>query len=417
MNNAQDMSAQTTPSDIAELRERMIARLWEFRALRTPEVERAFRAVPRHAFIPEATPQEAYAAERAHVTKRGEDGSSLSSVSASRIQAFMLEQAAVRPGMRVLEIGSGGCNAALLAELVGGAGEVTSVDIDPEVVGRARRLLDGAGYGQVVTRAVDGAEGAADRAPFDRIVVTVETPDLAPGWVGQLAPGGRIVAPLRLRGLSRSVALRDEGGVLVGRDFEVCGFVPMQGAGALDESVAVLHDAKGMEVGLRLDGDRVGEPALRDSFRGKRAEVRAGVTIGRGSAYGNLEVSLLASLPRFAVLAATRAARDSGLVASWSVMGVSASIEDDGASFAYLTMRPLDEQKNVFEFGAVGHGPDASRAAERVAEAVRAWDARGRDLVPELRAFPAGTPDDRLPEGRVLDRPATRFTISWPEDL
>ena len=58
----------------------------------------------------------------------------------------MLEQAQLGAGIRVLEIGSGGYNAALIAELVGETGQVTTVDIDPDVVDRAQHCLASAGY-------------------------------------------------------------------------------------------------------------------------------------------------------------------------------------------------------------------------------------------------------------------------------
>lgn len=80
------------------------------------------------------------------ITKRDEHGIPISSVSASQIQAMMLEQARLRPGMRVLEMGSGGYNSALIAELVGDEGEVVTVDIDADVVGRARACRVAAGY-------------------------------------------------------------------------------------------------------------------------------------------------------------------------------------------------------------------------------------------------------------------------------
>lgn len=78
------------------------------------------------------------------VTRRDEHGKAISSVSAPWLQAVMLEEAGLGPGQRVLEIlGSGGYNAALMAELVGPTGEVTTVDIDPHVTARARRFLSG----------------------------------------------------------------------------------------------------------------------------------------------------------------------------------------------------------------------------------------------------------------------------------
>jgi len=124
-------------------------------------------------------------------------GVSISSVSAPWLQAMMLEQAQIRPGMRVLEVGSGGYNAALIAELVGACGEVTTVDIDSDVVDRARQCLAAAGYRQVNIVLADAEGGVPDHAPCDRVIVTAETWDIPPAWPGQLAEGGRLVVPLR----------------------------------------------------------------------------------------------------------------------------------------------------------------------------------------------------------------------------
>lgn len=68
------------------------------------------------------------------------------------------------------------------------------------------------------------------------------------------------------------------------------------------------------------------------------------------------------------------------------------------------------------EFGVHAFGPDATQLAEEVAEQLRIW---GRDHRsgpgPQFRVYPAGTPDDQLPEGRVIDKKHTRVTISWPQ--
>lgn len=409
-----DRAAAESPEVVQKLREEMIARLRELNALRTAAVERAFRTVPRHLFMPEEALEKAYAAEHALVTKRDEQGVSLSSVSAARIQAFMLEQAGIRPGMRVLEIGSGGYNAALIAELVGPGGEVTTIDIDPDVIDRANRLLSGTGYGRVHALVVDGEEGEPLHAPYDRIVVTVEAADLAVPWVEQLAEDGRIVVPLRMRGLSWSVALQREGRRLVAHDFEVCGFVPMRGAGARDERLIVLHDGEGEEVGLRLDEEQVDAEQMREALHTPGSEAWSGVTLGLGLPYDDLELWLVSALPEFALLAATREARDRGVVASWSRRGVATLLDTVTGSFAYLTMRPTTPEREVFEFGAAGHGPEAEKAAERLVTEIQTWDRDHRGHRPELAAYPAGTPVDQLPAGRVLDRTVFRFTISWP---
>ena len=111
-----------------------------------------------------------------------------------------------RPGDQVLEIGSGGYNAALMRELTGPKGSVTTVDIDPEVTARARALLDQAGYDDVLVVRADGEYGVPGQAPYDRIVVTVTAWDIPLAWIDQLRPGGRIVVPLRVRGQTRAIA-------------------------------------------------------------------------------------------------------------------------------------------------------------------------------------------------------------------
>jgi protein-L-isoaspartate(D-aspartate) O-methyltransferase len=85
----------------------------------------------------------------------------------------MLEAAGLEPGDRVLEIGSGGYDAALAAELVGPAGRVVSVDIDPEIVANARTALATAGYPQVEVVCADGEYGHEPGAAYDAVVVTV----------------------------------------------------------------------------------------------------------------------------------------------------------------------------------------------------------------------------------------------------
>ncbi|HEY8532936.1 MAG TPA: methyltransferase, FxLD system, partial [Micromonospora sp.] len=111
----------------------------------SPQIAAAFRVVPRHVFAPEAPLEQAYRVTEAIRVKRDARGATISSVSAPYVQARMLAQAHLAPGMRCLEIGSGGYHAALMAELVGSAGQVTTVDIDADIVQRARQFLAAAG--------------------------------------------------------------------------------------------------------------------------------------------------------------------------------------------------------------------------------------------------------------------------------
>src|ERR1700691_3971277 len=148
----------------AKLRDEMVGELIDDGVITSETVESAMRAVPRHLFTPDASVDEAYSPYDSVVTVRDAAGRALSSVSAPQLQAFMLEQAGIEPGMRVLEVGSGGYNAALLAELAGPGGEVTTMDIDPKVTSRARRLLTLAGYPQVAVVLADAEEGVPSRA-------------------------------------------------------------------------------------------------------------------------------------------------------------------------------------------------------------------------------------------------------------
>src|SRR5215469_15393547 len=128
------------------------------------QVEAALRTVPRHLFTPGVPVQQAYA-DDAVLKKTNGQGVMVSSVSAPRIIAMMLDQLQVQPGHHVLEIGSGGYNAALLRELAGPDGSVTTIDIDPDVAGRARRCLADAGYQDVRVLCGDGELGASEYGP------------------------------------------------------------------------------------------------------------------------------------------------------------------------------------------------------------------------------------------------------------
>lgn len=190
-----------------ELRDAMVQRLIELGAARSPRVVAAFRSLPRHLAAPEVDLAKTYEPEFAAITKTDENGVDISSVSAPRVQAMQIEQADIQPGMRVLEIGSGGVNAAYLAEIVGDQGHVVTVDIDRDVTQRAADFVKATGYDRNITvLTADGEHGAPDHAPYDRIIVTVQAADIPPAWIHQLNDGGRLVVPLRMRGMTRTVA-------------------------------------------------------------------------------------------------------------------------------------------------------------------------------------------------------------------
>jgi protein-L-isoaspartate(D-aspartate) O-methyltransferase len=109
----------------------------------------------------------------------------------------------------ILEIGAGtGYNACLLAQLTGRADLVTTIDIDPDVTAKASQALTATGYGDVHVVPGDGGLGYADHAPYDRMIATVSPWDIPVAWWKQLAPGGRLVAPLRFPVKSTWCAMR-----------------------------------------------------------------------------------------------------------------------------------------------------------------------------------------------------------------
>ncbi|MFJ9523120.1 methyltransferase, FxLD system [Kitasatospora sp. NPDC101801] len=391
------------------LRSEMVDRLRAEGAVRSDAVAEAMRTVPREMFAPEAELEAVYDASRAVVTRRDEHGLATSSVSAPSIQASMLEQAGVRPGDRVLEIGSGGYYAALLAELVGETGSVVTVDIDPFVTDRAARFLDQAGYSRVSVVLADGEEPLKEHGPFDRIVVTVGAWDLSRAWTDQLAEDGVIVVPLRMRGVTRSLALRRDGERLVSESARPCGFVRMQGGGAHDERLVLL---RGEEVGLRFDEDPVPDTSgLEGVLDQPKVEVWLSVEVGEQEPLDSLFLWLVMDR-RFGQLS-VNPKLDTKTVTPANKMACPAVV--DGASLAYLSLRKVAEEPARYELGAAGHGPEAGRLTEVIAEQVKTWDTTHRyGADPVFTVQPAGTPDAELPSGYFIDKRNTRITISWP---
>src|SRR5437764_1268308 len=141
--------------DVFALHQGLVEQLVKTGNIRTAGVEAAFRAVPRHVFLPELAVDEVYRDEA--IATKYLNGSAISSSSQPAIMAIMLEQLELLPGQRVLEIGAGtGYNAALMAHIVGDTGQVVTVDLDDDTAERAREHLAAAGFDgvQVVSNEV-----------------------------------------------------------------------------------------------------------------------------------------------------------------------------------------------------------------------------------------------------------------------
>ncbi|MEV4115972.1 methyltransferase, FxLD system [Nonomuraea sp. NPDC049695] len=374
-------------------------------------VEAAFRTVPRHLFAPEVAPDKAYALDLV-VVKRDEHGALISTMSAPEIQAMQLVQADISPGMRVLEIGSGGFFASLLSELIGPAGQVTTMDIDADVTSRARDCLDAAGYRQVRVVTADAEHGWEANAPYDRIMVTVGAWDIPPAWREQLAKGGRIVVPLRMKGITRSLALERTNDHLVSLSQGVCGFVPIQGAGQHDERLWLLN---GEQVGLRFDDGNFDDPHKLDGvLASEPAAAWSGVTVTPAEPFPDLPLWMATALPGFCTMTVnTPEGEDPGILSEeggrWFPY---AAVQGD--SFAHLSIRPAGEGSD--EFGAHGYGPHGSEVAQAIVEQIQVWDRDYRGGPgPQFAVWPIGTPAEVLPKGGVITKQHTHATIYWPD--
>ncbi|WP_433616937.1 methyltransferase, FxLD system [Dactylosporangium sp. CA-139114] len=398
-----------TTTDDQQLRDGLADHIRDRGTFRTPAVERAFRTVPRHLFLPGVPLPTAYGTQPV-VTKRDSDGASISSASKPNLVAAMLEQLQAKPGQRVLEIGAAtGINAALLAELTDPSGTVVTIELDDDLAAGARAALDRAGYPHVTVICGDGTLGHPAAAPYERIIVTAEAFDIVEAWWDQLAPGGRLVAPVRLHGsgLTRSLGFaRNANGSLTSTEAEVCGFVPMRGATSTEDRYVQLAD----NVVLRLDAiDQPDDAALATALRHPAHQHRTGIHVDDHEPAQHLDLWLLTHTDQpFGRLSVTTAARSLGL-ADPARRWAGASLYH-GGTIAYLTANPTTDTRD--ELGITAHGPDADTLTDALTALLHQWaqDRPAQPTVTAQRTTPT-TPTERGP-GQFA-RTHTQFSITW----
>jgi protein-L-isoaspartate(D-aspartate) O-methyltransferase len=387
------------------MRAAMVDRIRRVGHASSPAVAEAMRTVPRHEFVPEASTEDAYA-DIAVITRRANDGAALSCASAPIIVAMMLDQLQVQPGDNILEIGAGtGYNAALLAQLTGPHGSVTTVDIDPDITASARRGLNATGNEQVHVVTRDGSLGASENAPYDRIIFTVGAWDLTPAFWEQLAPGGRLVVPLRWRGQTQSVAFVRDGETLVSDSMELCGFVPMIGQEG-ERSGAI--DADGL-VTLYWDADQTIDPTrLIGVLDQPKETVWSEVLVGPQDPFDGVWLRLTGHDSRVCRISADPAAVTAGLCTPAIPIRSPALAEDD--SLAYLAFRKVEAGR--FELGAIGHGPYGRHLAVQLCNEIEVWN-QGRNARPTVRAYLAGTPRSAISIDGALNHAVIEKAASW----
>jgi protein-L-isoaspartate(D-aspartate) O-methyltransferase len=425
-------------TDTQRYQQALVEQLKKANSLKTSLIEEAFMKVPRHLFLPEEPLDKVYS-DVAIVVKRGEEGQWTSSSSQPAIMAIMLEQLALKPGQRVLEIGTGtGFNVALIASVVGPSGSVVTMDIQPDLVEYARKRLDIAGYDWVKTVVGDGGYGYPNSAPHDRIILTVGSDVITPSWKEQLVPGGILVLPFAIAGPQHSVAFEKRGEELVSVSIKPCGFMPLQGAFAVTQPLRTQLGPDPRLYLLSEPGKAMPvEPDTITTWLSQEARDWAtGVTVtnhelerGLFTWVGLQEHQMKQRASLAADLWAKGDLADQNVIPSlfgmggeWKAMFSAVMIEPDGMA---ALMRPPGQVAPLidifnpadnppFELYVRNLGPGLN-AGQRLLEYVQHWDQVGRPNSTRwyIRAIPAEN-EYQLTDGEFLvNKPWTKLIISY----
>jgi protein-L-isoaspartate(D-aspartate) O-methyltransferase len=203
-------------------RTRMVDWQIQAREVKDPNVLKAMRVVPRHAFVQPGEQRYAYADSPLPIGLN-------QTISQPYIVAFMTEALKLDPNLIVLEIGTGsGYQAAVCAEI---CREVYTIEIVEELAKTAKKRLKELGYPNVFAKAGDGFFGWPEHAPFDAIIGTAAAGRVPEALIEQLKTGGRMILPVEDRlGFQHLILItKDKQGKLQKRNVMPVRFVPMTG--------------------------------------------------------------------------------------------------------------------------------------------------------------------------------------------
>ena len=206
------------PDPLAEARMEFLLGMRR-RGVQNVRVLRALELVPRERFVEDGQADIAYA-DHALPISCGQ------TISQPYVVAAMTEALAIEPTHNVLEIGTGsGYQAAILAHL---AGKIVSIERYKTLADVARERLKALGLDNVTVIAADGALGAPEFAPFDRIIVTAAAPEISTAWQEQLKEGGILVVPIGPAGGVQSLTkLTKQSGEWKREELMAVRFVPL----------------------------------------------------------------------------------------------------------------------------------------------------------------------------------------------
>lgn len=196
-----------------------LVKILEKKAISDPRVLAAIGKVPRHVFFDDALLAHAYQ-DKAFPIGEGQ------TISQPYTVAFQTEKLEVKPGDRVLEIGTGsGYQACILLEV---GAVVYTIEYNRKLYEGTRKFLPNIGYKPYFFLG-DGSKGLPAKAPFDKILVTAGAPVIPSALTGQLSDGGILVIPVGDREKQKMVRIRRKGDRLIREEFDNFAFVPLLG--------------------------------------------------------------------------------------------------------------------------------------------------------------------------------------------
>lgn len=209
-------------ADYEALRSTMIEYQIKARGVTDPAVLKAMSTIPRHLLVPEMYKPYAYS-DRPLPIGEGQ------TISQPYVVALMSEALMIKPGEKVLEIGTGsGYQAAVLAHM---GANVYTIEIREGLSKSAQKALTKLGHKNIRYKVGDGYYGWEEHAPFDAIIITASANHIPPPLIRQLGKGGRLIIPLGPTVYAQTLTLatkRQDGKMEVTLMGGVA-FVPMMG--------------------------------------------------------------------------------------------------------------------------------------------------------------------------------------------